>query len=224
MNKIKWNLSLYRIFSRAYFHLPFLVIYLYKLHFNLITIELIMAIYGLSVFTYTRLPQKIKPSYYISCKKLLLLGESLKCLGLIFVIFSQNVVPICLAQMFLGLGYGIAAGGDTRFIHFHFQDGGKFQAKSNSFMFASLLIAGLVGSVLFNIDIRLPFVASFFADIITAIVCTRLPDMPGKLILSAKVKLKSRFCKVKKIRISVLLYARHYTNIFYRLFAVSPIY
>ena len=178
--RIKTCLSLYRIFSRAYFHLPFLVIYLYELGFDLITIEIIMAIYGLAVFVYTKLPINMKPSTFLSCRYTLLLSEVLKCVGLLLIIITQNFAGICFSQLLLGLGYGISAGGDTRMINHHIDDGGKFQAQSNSLMFASLLIAGLAGSVLFNIDIRLPFAASALADVVTGIICVMLPKEPGK--------------------------------------------
>ncbi len=53
-------------------------------------------------------------------------------------------------------------------------------------MFASLLNAGLLGSVLFNIDIRLPFAASAAAGIITIVICFVLPKEPGKLAVENK--------------------------------------
>lgn len=178
---IKAQISLYRIFSRAYFHLPFMVIYLYKIGFSLITIEIIMAVYGIAVFAYTKFPTSLKPNYHFSCKYVLLISEIFKCIGLILVVLTQSFVGICIEQIFLGFGYGIAAGCDTRIINHHIDDGGKFQSRSNSLMFAALLVAGLLGSVLFNIDIRLPFIASALADVITGIVCMTLPNEPGKM-------------------------------------------
>ncbi len=180
-NHIKAQISLYRIFSRAYFHLPFMVIYLSKIGFSLITIEIIMAIYGLAVFTYTKLPTGLKPNFHFSCKYVLLISEIFKFIGLILVVLTQNIAGISIAQIFLGFGYGIAAGCDTRIINHHIDDGGKFQSRSNSLMFAALLVAGLLGSVLFNIDIRLPFIASALADVVTGIVCMTLPNEPGKM-------------------------------------------
>lgn len=180
-NHIKAQISLYRIFSRAYFHLPFMVIYLSKIGFSLITIEIIMAIYGLAVFTYTKLPTGLKPNFHFSCKYVLLISEIFKFIGLILVVLTQNIAGISIAQIFLGFGYGIAAGCDTRIINHHIDDGGKFQSRSNSLMFAALLVAGLLGSVLFNIDIRLPFIAIALADVVTGIVCMTLPNESGKM-------------------------------------------
>lgn len=180
-NHIKAQISLYRIFSRAYFHLPFMVIYLSKIGFSLITIEIIMAIYGLAVFTYTKLPTGLKPNFHFSCKYVLLISEIFKFIGLILVVLTQNIAGISIAQIFLGFGYGIAAGCDTRIINHHIDDGGKFQSRSNSLMFAALLVAGLLGSILFNLDIRLPFIASALADVVTGIVCITLPNEPGKM-------------------------------------------
>lgn len=140
-----------------------------------------MAIYGLAVFTYTKLPTGLKPNFHFSCKYVLLISEIFKFIGLILVVLTQNIAGISIAQIFLGFGYGIAAGCDTRIINHHIDDGGKFQSRSNSLMFAALLVAGLLGSVLFNIDIRLPFIASALADVVTGIVCMTLPNEPGKI-------------------------------------------
>lgn len=140
-----------------------------------------MAVYGIAVFAYTKFPTGLKPNFHLSCKHVLLISEIFKCIGLILVVLTQSFVGICIAQIFLGFGYGIAAGCDTRIINHHIDDGGKFQSRSNSLMFASLLVAGLLGSVLFNIDIRLPFIASALADVVTAIVCMTFPNEPGKM-------------------------------------------
>lgn len=185
-NRVKLGIGLYRVFSRAYFHLPFLVIYLHKLGFRISVIEVIMAIYGLAVFAYTRVPTGARATARLSSRGVMMLSEGFKCIGLIVMILFQNFIGICIAQVILGLGYGIAAGADTRIINTYIDDGGRFQARSNSFMFASLLIAGLLGSVLFNIDIRLPFAASAAAGIITIVICFVLPKGPGKLAVVNK--------------------------------------
>ena len=199
LNKhIKAQISLYRIFSRAYFHLPFMVIYLSKIGFNLITIEVIMAVYGLAVFAYTKSPTSLKPTYHFSCKYVLLISEVFKFIGLILVVLTQNIAGICLAQIFLGFGYGIAAGCDTRIINHHIDDGGKFQSRSNSLMFVALLVAGLFGSVLFDIDIRLPFIASALADIVTGIVCMTLPNEPGKMETVSKNRTNAKLTYQEK--------------------------
>ena len=185
-NRVKWGIGLYRVFSRAYFHLPFLVIYLHKLGFRVSVIEVIMAIYGLAVFAYTRFPTRVRAAARLSSRNVMMLSEGFKCIGLVVMILFQNFIGICIAQVILGLGYGIAAGADTRIINTYIDDGGRFQARSNSFMFASLLIAGLLGSILFNIDIRLPFAASAVAGVITIIICFVLPKEPGKLTVENK--------------------------------------
>lgn len=185
-NRVKLGIGLYRVFSRAYFHLPFLVIYLHKLGFRISVIEVIMAIYGLAVFAYTRVPTGARATARLSSRGVMMLSEGFKCIGLVVMILFQNFIGNCIAQVILGLGYGIAAGADTRIINSHIDDGGRFQARSNSFMFASLLIAGLLGSVLFNIDIRLPFAASTAAGIITIMICLVLPKEPGKLAVDNK--------------------------------------
>lgn len=108
----------------------------------------------------------------------------------------------------MGLGYGVGAGIDTRLINYHFNDGGKFQARSNSLMFASLLIAGLIGSVLFDIDIRLPFIASAIVGIFTSLVCLTLPNEPGKTDINIKKGEKSTLSDSEKNIVCVYCFSR----------------
>ncbi|HGZ9414624.1 TPA: hypothetical protein ACOGFG_002268, partial [Staphylococcus aureus] len=46
MNKLILGIYLYRIFSRAYFYLPFLLIYFLIQGYSIIQLEILMASYG----------------------------------------------------------------------------------------------------------------------------------------------------------------------------------
>jgi len=170
-NNIKRGISLYRIFSRAYFHLPFLVIFLHKQNYSIIDIEIIMAIYGISIFLYTKSSKSIKITSILSHKHILILSEFIKIIGLSIMLISKNITGLVFSQFFLGIGYGFSAGIDSQIINKYISDNGKFQSKSNSYMFISLLTAGLLGSFLFNYNIRLPFIASIAAALIAIVSC-----------------------------------------------------
>jgi len=168
---IKKGISLYRIFSRAYFHLPFLVIFLHKQNYSILNIEIIMAIYGVSIFLYTKLSTYSKTISFLSKNHILIISEILKIIGLFIMVISTNIIGIIFAQLFLGTGYGFSAGVDSKIINKYIDDNGKFQSKSNSYMFISLLSAGLIGSFLFNYNIELPFIASIVASLIAIVSC-----------------------------------------------------
>lgn len=170
-NNIKNGISLYRIFSRAYFHLPFLVIFLYKQNYTIFNIEFIMAIYGISIFLYSNLSKSLKINSLISHKHILIISELIKIIGLAIMLISKNITELVFSQIFLGIGYGVSAGIDSQIINKYISDNGKFQSKSNSYMFISLLTAGLLGSILFDYNIRLPFIASITASLIAILSC-----------------------------------------------------
>lgn len=174
--QIKTGLILYRILSRAYFHLPFLTIYFYSLHYDIRMISFLMAVYGGTIYLYSCLPEKIKITYHFNSRKTLLISEVMKALGLLLLLVGNHILFLVCGQVLSGLGFVVASGSDSKIIYTNLKEAG-FQEKSNSYMFLSCLIAGLIGSVLFNKNIRLPFLFSNITTILTMIVCiTLLPD------------------------------------------------
>ncbi|HHQ1917685.1 TPA: MFS transporter, partial [Staphylococcus aureus] len=53
MNKLILGIYLYRIFSRAYFYLPFLLIYFLIQGYSIIQLEILMASYGIAAFLFS---------------------------------------------------------------------------------------------------------------------------------------------------------------------------
>lgn len=187
--KVKLGISLYRIFSRAYFYLPFLVIFLYKKNFSILKIEIIMAIYGLSLFLFTFFCKK-KIENYLSNKSMLIISELLKIVGLLLLINSIDFIHFVVAQFILGISYSIGAGNDSKIIREYIHDDGSFQAKSNSYMFNTLLISGLIGSWLFALNIHYPFYATCLAAILcisSSILC-----LEGGISTNSKKDVKNK--------------------------------
>lgn len=168
--KIRIGIALYRIFSRAYFYLPFLVVYLYKKNFSILKIEVVMAVYGLSLFIFTFFFKK-KIEMYWSNKLMLMMSELLKIIGLFLLVNANQLIQFVGAQILLGISYSLGAGNDSKIIRECIHDDGTFQAKSNSYMFNTLLISGLIGSWLFSMNINYPFYATCLAAIFCVISC-----------------------------------------------------
>lgn len=174
IKKCKKGILGYRIFSRAYFHLPFLTVYLHMLGYSIVLIAFIMSVYGMSICIYSII-EKLNKFECIPVKYFLICSEMVKIIGLlIFVLWKGKFIALIIGQVLLGVGYGIAAGKDTLLIRKYIKDV-DFQAKSNSYMFLSVLCAGLAGSILFNIKLIYPFVASLFSSVIAILFCGDLP-------------------------------------------------
>lgn len=157
----------YRILSRAYFYLPFLLIYLIYSGYTYFMTEMIVVIYNVAVYFYFL----TKPKWMrrLTPKNSLLGSELVKIIGLFLLLFPSHILLLILAQMLLGTGYALGAGKDTLIIN-QFPENKKTQSKSNSFMFISLLVSGIMGSYLFNISNNLPIYATIGAAIISCFV------------------------------------------------------
>lgn len=205
MNKIKLTISLYRIFSRAYFYLPFLTIFFYFKGFNILEISLVMALYGLSSFIFATFFKNMLQKN-VSYKRMFILGEACKLLGLALLIISENIITYGIAQAFLGAGYSIGAGIDSFVIYQMLNDEATtFQAKSNSYMFNTLLISGLIGSWLFDKNIYYPIMATAICTLIEIIILTLM--LPNSLEKSKNSKTKELISLKDEEKILVLSYA-----------------
>lgn len=140
-----------------------------------------MACYGLGAFITNKF---IKHNLRIrNSKQLLILSELLKIISLLCLYFLDSAALIVFAQLILGASYAIGAGEDTKIINNLLgKDANQFQNISNSFMFLSLLISGVIGGYLYNFDKGLPFLLTVIASIfsITSIFLF-LPLVPDSL-------------------------------------------
>ena len=70
------------------------MIFLHKQNYSIVDIEIIMAIYGLSIFIYTKLSKSLKIVYFLSNKHILIISEIIKIIGLFIMVISTNIVEI----------------------------------------------------------------------------------------------------------------------------------
>ncbi|ORN63150.1 hypothetical protein B8A18_15570, partial [Staphylococcus aureus] len=96
MNKLILGIYLYRIFSRAYFYLPFLLIYFLIQGYSIIQLEILMASYGIAAFLFSLYKEK--------CFKIC----NLK--GLLLLLYQNQYLILVVAQILLGLSYSMMAG------------------------------------------------------------------------------------------------------------------
>lgn len=184
------GISLYRITSRAYFHLPFLVSFFYLKGLSIISIECILAIYCLTILVVNLLQLKKTAERYLNDKNLLIVSELLKIFGLAVLYFADSYLLYAVAQVILGLGYCIGAGSDNKIIQQNAKEISLVQGKTNGYMFLSLLGSGLIGSYLFSIDLYLPFIASIGASLLSIVFC--------KLFLPDTVKIAEKSKTIKQ--------------------------
>lgn len=166
----KIGIILYRIGSRAYFYLPFFTIYLHYLGYRIFEISCIMAVYGLASFLYSLLPSSDRVVNRTSYRKALLFSELLKLVGLLFLFIGTNAFVLAIGQFLLGISFAIPEGSDSKIIYSYIKKSG-FQEKTNGYMFLSLLLSGLIGSILFQINPRFPFLFSIAAALLTMLHC-----------------------------------------------------
>lgn len=160
----------YRICSRLYFHLAVLFVYFYLNKIDFLSIQLLLALYGITLMVSSQWKHKLFAS--MSEKQILLLGEFIKAMGLVFFTLEATMVNLIAAQILSGIGYSLTAGTDSKLLKniLSAKDQHVYKAiesSSNSYMFLSFLFAGIVGSILFTFN---PYYV-FYGSILATIVC-----------------------------------------------------
>ncbi|KYD28915.1 MFS transporter [Geobacillus sp. B4113_201601] len=161
---------MYRIFSRLYFHLAVLFLYFYLNNIDILHIELLLAIYGITLMVSSQWSSKL--TKYISEKYIIAIGELVKATGLLFFTFELHFYTLVIAQILSGIGYSLTAGTDSSLLRHILlnEDSSKYkkvESSSNSYMFISFLLAGIVGSILFKFDQLYVFYGSICANFIS---------------------------------------------------------
>lgn len=160
---------IYRIISRSYFHLPILFVYFYLKNIPILQIELLLAIYGFMLIISAKwnafLAKRIKQKHVIA------IGEFIKAIGLACFISSSNLLILIIGQVLSGIGYSLTAGTDAGLLRNLFSNQNsdsykKVESSSNSYMFISFLLSGIIGSVIFNWNTEYVFYFSIGANII----------------------------------------------------------
>lgn len=156
-------LTVYRVVSRAYFHLPVLFVFFFKGGLSIVTIELLIAVYGVVV--------ALAPAVTASWTRnrplpvVLGLGESIKILGLAALALGPNIGSALVGQVLSGTGFALTAGTDSALLS-TLCSGAAFrrrEAVTQGWMFAASFVAGAIGAALFSGSSLLPFAASAVA-------------------------------------------------------------
>ncbi|SFR57376.1 MFS transporter [Anaeromicropila populeti] len=177
---MKKNISgfyLYRFFSRFYFHVPMIFVFFYQFQLSIITIELLIALYGIILMIAPKLILGLKNKYMQ--KAIIISGELIKALGLgcfiLAVYWPSGQFPLLIAgQILSGLGYSFTAGTDSSLLRKVFAryedtsyDYKQVEAKSNSIMYVAFLTAGVLGSVVFQISKVFMFSLSILSNVLS---------------------------------------------------------
>lgn len=159
----------YRICSRLYFHLAVLFVYFYINDIDFVYIQLLLALYGITLMISSQWKNKLFAN--LSEKRILLLGEFIKALGLVIFTLEANMMNLIVAQVLSGIGYSLTAGTDSKLLKNTLSEKDdqlykSIESSSNSYMFLSFLFAGIVGSILFTFNPHYVFYGSICATII----------------------------------------------------------
>jgi len=164
-------IATYRIFSRMYFYLPILFPLFYFAKESVLHVEILFALYNLAAVIFLSLAKlTIKR---IGHKLTLILGEAFKIIGLLCLLFDiKNFFVLIIAQIIMGCGYAFIVSNDTVILQqtFSFENSDayhKAQSSTNSYMFVSLLVAGILGVIVFFYSPNLVLIFSILAAIIS---------------------------------------------------------
>lgn len=167
----------YRVTSRLYFHLPIIFLLFWSLNIEFMTVMLITAIYGFSSNLASFIIKKITNKY--SSKNIIIFGEILKSIGLLFIFLGSypgdvSITILCLGQFIGGLGFSISLSADNGLIKqitkknpLEFTE---LQSKTQSLMFISTLIAGFIGGILFQYNTTWPIIAGITVSILSCFI------------------------------------------------------
>lgn len=161
--------------SRAYFHLPILLIFLLTKLSSLICAEFMLAIYALSIAAFSTLntfliKKEIKLKYIIAG------GEICKAIGLFLIVFfNSSELYIALGQLIGGLGFALCIGTDSSLLRSQYLNNGqevyqKIESSSMSLVFLVIFLAGNIGSFLYSIHSTLPFYISIFTTLVSSLI------------------------------------------------------
>ncbi|MDM5676684.1 hypothetical protein P7814_09130, partial [Staphylococcus aureus] len=90
MNKLILGIYLYRIFSRAYFYLPFLLIYFLIQGYSIIQLEILMASYGIAAFLFSLYKEKCFKICNLKDSNKLVVSEIFKIIGLLLLLYQNQ--------------------------------------------------------------------------------------------------------------------------------------
>lgn len=139
---------LYRSVSRLYFYLPVLVLYFFVQGASYLDIGVLLCVYSLSVMVFERPTNKLIE--VLGTKRVIVIGELIKAVGLGLLVFGQQGVYFIIAQLLIGAGYALAVGGDAALMSrclLTAEDQGRVQKKAHVIVLVCVITASVVGGV-----------------------------------------------------------------------------
>ncbi len=164
----------YRIISRSYFHLPVLLLYFWTIDIGMYRIIFLLALYGLTSTFSSGIPGWLLR--HTSPKQAVIIGELAKALGIGLLLWSTrqsdvNLPLLVVSQIIGGAGFTTALTTDAALLR-QLTKGSQqrfmqIQTTSQSGMFIATLIAGSLGSILFDYNPQWPFLAAILVSILS---------------------------------------------------------
>ncbi|MFB6520223.1 hypothetical protein [Streptomyces sp. NPDC056401] len=169
----------YRIVSRAYFHLPVVVVFLTQQGFGPLATAALLALYGVTAALGDHVVAPLRRR--LSLAGCLVAGEAVKLAGLLILLAPVSTGVAVASQLLAGLGFCLTAGTDAALAS-TLLSGERFrtrEARTQAGMFLISFAAGVLGAVAYAQYDRAPFVLSALGCAVAALVV--LPGGRGGL-------------------------------------------
>ena len=173
----------YRIVSRAYFYLPVLVIIFRERGVSITAIGWLVAAHAL-VLTVMQVPAG-RWSDRMGRRRFLVAGETAKGLGVLLLASATSFGGFLVAQLVGAFGYALAAGTDSALLFELHRNAGMDEAykrnetRSQGWAFMSVLVAGVLGAVALEADLRAPLLLTVPFCLAAAVLAYGFPaDSP----------------------------------------------
>ncbi|MFF4928536.1 MFS transporter [Streptomyces griseofuscus] len=145
-------LFVYRLISRAYFHLPVLFAFVYLHHLGIALAQTLLALYGFTVMVSGAFVGRFSAAF--GPRTLLVGGEIVKAAGLLLIGTVAGGTPGLVAgQILSGFGYALTASVESPLVGVLEPDrerASKIQARTQSWIFAVVMVSGIAGAVIFQ--------------------------------------------------------------------------
>ena len=139
---------IYRVVSRLYFYLPVLVIYFIGHDQSFLNIGLLLCAYSLMIMVFEKSSNKLVEKS--SAKFSIIFGEIIKACGLALLVYGSDFSQFFIAQILIGLGYSIAASGDSSLISRSLINGenhNQVQKTAHILVLVCVVGASIIGSI-----------------------------------------------------------------------------
>ncbi|MFJ4779247.1 hypothetical protein [Streptomyces sp. NPDC088762] len=160
----------YRIVSRAYFHLPIVVVFLTQQGFGPLATAALLALYGVTAALGDHVVAPLRRR--LSLAGCLVVGEAVKLVGLLVLLAPVSAGTAVVSQVLSGLGFCLTAGTDAALAS-TLLSGERFrarEARTQAGMFLISFAAGVLGAVAYAQYDRAPFLLSALGCALAALL------------------------------------------------------